>query len=211
VLSNGHCHRFLRAREVLLDRPHRRAVTLLRPDGSERVTLRTRRLVYATMFKTDISLYRLGQTYRQLLQRYDVSPLTVAAGAPRSGSRLAVVSGYWRRTYRCHLDGYVHRLREGPWDWWRSLRYSDDGCPVTGGTSGSPVLHPGGRRVLGVNNTVNEDGRRCTRNNPCEVNRAGRISVHEGRGYGQQTWWLTTCVRADRSLDVTRAGCRLPG
>lgn len=211
VLSNGHCHTFLGAREVLVDRPHRRDVTLLRGDGSKRVTLTTRRLLYATMFKTDVALYRLGPTYRQLRNRYGVNPLTVAARQAPVGTRLVVVSGYWKRTYRCHLNGFVHRLHEGRWDWWRSLRYSDDGCRIIGGTSGSPVLRPGGRRVRGVNNTVNSGGRRCTRNNPCEENRAGDISVHPGRAYAQQTWWLTTCVRRDRSFDLDKRGCRLPG
>lgn len=212
VLTNGHCHgnRFLDRREVVVDRPHRRAVTLLDDDASDLVTVRTRRVLYATMFRTDVALYSLRSTYRQLRSRHGVAPLTVAAKAPADGSRLVVVSGYWKRTYRCSLNGFVHRLHEAQWTWWRSLRYSDGGCRIIGGTSGSPILQPGGRRVLGVNNTVNEDGDRCALNNPCEEDRAGRVTVHQGRGYGQQTWWLTTCVRRDRTFDVAKRGCRLP-
>jgi hypothetical protein len=212
VLTNGHCigGGYLRAREVVVDRPSRRAVRLLDDDASVRVRLRTRRLIYATMFKTDVAVYSLRPTYRRLHNRYGVSALTVAARPAHVGSRLAVVSGYWKRTYRCSHNGLVHRLHEGRWDWWQSVRYSDDGCQIVGGTSGSPVLHPGGRRVLAVNNTLNEDGRRCARDNPCEESRRGRISVHHGRGYAQQTWWLTTCVRRDRSFDPDKRGCRLP-
>jgi hypothetical protein len=212
VLTNGHCHgqRFLRARQVVVDRPYRRDVTLLAPDRSDVVTLRTQRVLYATMFRTDVALYSLRPTYRQLRRRHDVSALTIAPREPAGRGPIVVVSGYWKRTYRCDLNGFVHRLHEGAWDWARSLRYSDDGCHIIGGTSGSPVLRPGGRRVVGVNNTLNEEGLRCRLNNPCEENRAGRISVHRGRGYGQQTWWLTTCVRADRTFDVTKRGCRLP-
>jgi len=212
VLTNGHCHGrdFLGAREVVVDRPHRREVTLLDDDASAAVTLRTRRVLYATMFRTDVALYTLRPTYGQLERRHGVSALTVAHRPARDGSRLVVVSGYWKRSYRCELNGFVYRLHEGRWDWWQSLRYSDGGCRVIGGTSGSPVLHPGGRRVVGVNNTLNEDGQRCTLNNPCEENRRGRISVHRGRGYAQQTWWLTTCVRADRRFDIDKRGCRLP-
>jgi hypothetical protein len=211
VLTNGHCHADMGAREVAVDRASRRAVTLLDGDASDRVRLHTRRLVYATMFRTDVALYALRVSYRALRIRYGVSPLTVAAEPARDASRLAVVSGYWRQTYRCDLHGFVHRVHEDRFDWWASLRYSDDGCHIIDGTSGSPVVHPGGRRVLGVNNTYNEDGRRCTLNNPCEENRAGRISVHPGRGYAQQTWWLTTCLRPDRTLDLDKPGCRLPG
>lgn len=212
VLTNGHCLEagFLGAREVVVNRAASREVRLLDDDASTRVTLRTRRLVYATMFKTDVALYSLRPTYRHLRTRYGVSALTVASGPARSGSRLAVVSGYWKQTYRCRLNGVAHRLHEGRWDWWHSLRYSDDGCRIVGGTSGSPVIHPNGRRVLGVNNTVNENGRRCARDNPCEESKRGRISVHRGRGYAQQTWWLTTCVRRDRSFDLDKRGCRLP-
>ena len=211
VLTNGHCHGPLGAREVIVDQPVRRPVTLLDEDASHRVTLHTRRLLYATMFRTDVALYDLRAPYRGLLTRYGVAPLTVAAEPAPDGSRLAVVSGYWKQTYRCDLNGFVHRLREDRFDWWASLRYSDDGCHIIDGTSGSPVIRPGGRRVLGVNNTYNEDGERCTLDNPCEEDRAGRISVHHGRGYAQQTWWLTTCVRADRTLDLDTPGCRLPG
>lgn len=211
VLTNGHCHGFLGAREVVEDKPYRRGVTLLDGDASKRVTLRTRRVLYATMFRTDVALYSLRPSYGQLRRRHGVSPLTVAPAPARNGSRLVVVSGYWKRTYRCDLNGYVYRLHEGRYDWWQSLRYSDGGCRIIGGTSGSPVVHPGGRRVLGVNNTLNEAGRRCAQDNPCEENRAGQISVHPGRGYAQQTWWLTTCVRRDRSFDLDRRGCRLPG
>ena len=211
VLTNGHCHAFMGPREVVVDQRARRTVTLLDDDASDRLTLSTRRVLYATMFKTDVAVYSLRPSYRTLRTRYGVSPLTVATQPASDGSRLAVVSGYWKQTYRCDLNGFAHRLREARFDWWASLRYSDDGCHIIGGTSGSPVIHPGGRRVVGVNNTYNEDGERCTLNNPCEENRDGRTSVHPGRGYGQQTWWLTTCVRRDRTLDVDKRGCRLPG
>jgi hypothetical protein len=29
--------------------------------------------------------------------------------------------------------------------------------------------------------------------------------------YGQQTWWLTTCIGADRRFDLATPGCKLAG
>jgi hypothetical protein len=210
VLTNGHCTRFLGAREVLVDQPYVRSVTLLNPDGTDKVTVQTSRIVYATMFRTDVSLYELSLTYGQLLSTYDVPALTVAAQRSPRHTSIQIISGYWRRAYHCHLHGFVYRLHEYHWDWSQSLRYADSGCHIIGGTSGSPVLDPDTRTVIGVNNTLNEDGQRCTLDNPCEEARDGTITVHQGRGYGQETWWLTTCIDADRHLDLTLVGCRLP-
>lgn len=63
--------------------------------------------------------------------------------------------------------------------------------------------------VIGVNNTGNEDGERCTLNNPCEVDANGNITVDQGAAYGQQTWWFYTCLTATRTLDLNKAGCQL--
>ena len=84
-----------------------------------------------------------------------------------------VISGYWRKAYRCHLNGFVYRLREDVYTWSNSLRYREGGCNVIHGTSGSPVLKAGTRTVVGIHNTTNDDGQECTLNNPCEVDRQG--------------------------------------
>jgi hypothetical protein len=64
-------------------------------------------------------------------------------------------------------------------------------------------------RVVAVNNTANEDGERCTLNNPCEVDRDGRITVRYGGHYGQQTYRLARCLGAGN--DVVLGGkCTLP-
>ena len=91
-----------------------------------------------------------------------------------------------------------------------SIRYSDPGCEVYGGTSGSPVIRKGERVVVAVNNTGNESGQECTMNNPCEVDNEGNILVIEGRGYAQQTYWFATCMDENFELDLNQKGCMLP-
>ena len=210
VLTNGHCHDYLDRRQVLVDRRYTRRVLLLARDGSVAAAIRTDRLVYATMYRTDVALYRLRRTYVELRDRYGVRALTLADHGPRRGTALTIPSGYWATTYHCQAAGIVHTVREADWRWRSSLRFAKTrSCQMVGGTSGSPVMNPSTRRVLAVNNTANEDGQRCTLDNPCEVDAQGRITVDEGRRYGQQTWWLTTCVR-DGLLDLSIRGCKMP-
>jgi hypothetical protein len=51
----------------------------------------------------------------------------------------------------------------------------------------------------------------CTLNNPCEVAADGTTTAHQGQSYGQQTWWITTCLNSSRQVDLTVAGCKLAG
>lgn len=65
-------------------------------------------------------------------------------------------------------------------------------------------------KVVAVNNTGNEDGGRCTDNNPCEVAEDGTVTVREGINYGQQTYRIPACFALDNKLDLSRSGCALP-
>jgi V8-like Glu-specific endopeptidase len=209
LLTNGHCHDFMGAREVDVNQHEVRSVDLLTSDGSVAGTVQTATLLYATMWKTDVSLYQLNQTYRDLKNQYGVPAFTLADSVPAPKDQpIAVISGYWRREYDCHLNGFAYRLHEDVWDWNLSLRYEDGKCQIIGGTSGSPVLDSN-RVQIGINNTINEDGERCTFDNPCEENRKGRITVHLHRGYGQETWVFYTCL-TNNALDLGKKGCRLP-
>ena len=212
MLTNGHCTKFYRSHEVQVNRPLvRNDVTLLNADGSDAATISTTTLLYGTMFKTDVSLYALDLTYAQLQSQYGVPALTIQPQRTIPNQRVVIVSGYWKRAYACHLNGFVYQLHEYHWYWHDSLRYADDGCHTIGGTSGSPVLVRGTTDVVGINNTGNEDGEQCTFDNPCEIDRNGNVTVHEGRNYGQQTWWFTTCLSQDgRTLDLSSPGCLLP-
>ncbi|TDC71133.1 serine protease [Actinomadura sp. GC306] len=211
VLTNGHCLEtgMPAAGEVIVDRDSSRTFTLLDRTGTEELgTLRATRIEYATMTDTDVALYRLDTTYAAIRERHGVPALRLSVARPHDGTPIRVVSGYWRTIYGCKIDATVHRLREAGWTWQNSIRYTPD-CQTIGGTSGSPIVDARTRRVVGVNNTGNEDGERCTLNNPCEVDRRGNVTVRQGINYGQQTYRLARCL--GKGNDVVLDGkCALP-
>ncbi len=123
---------------------------------------------------------------------------------------MVVISGYFRTSYTCQINGFVYRLKEDVYTWRQSLRYRETGCALIHGTSGSPVVKSGTHDIVGIHNTTNDDGEQCTFDNPCEIDRQGHITVHQGRHYGEETWWFTTCLSNDgRQLDLDQKGCLL--
>ncbi|MFD7015938.1 serine protease [Streptomyces sp. NPDC059161] len=211
VLSNGHCLEsgFPAAGEVITDQPSSRSFSLLNASGSKVATLRASKVSYATMTDTDISIYQLTQTYAQIQSRYGISALTLNDTHPTQGSAIKVVSGYWKRTYSCNVDGFVYRLKEGDWTWKDSVRYTSS-CNTIGGTSGSPVIDTTTGKVVAVNNTGNEDGEQCTENNPCEVDENGNVTIHQGINYAQETYIIVPCIGAGNKIDLSLPGCVLP-
>ncbi|MDX3851685.1 serine protease [Streptomyces sp. AK02-01A] len=211
VLSNGHCLEsgFPGAGEVVVDQRSTRTFGLLNSAGSRVATLRASKVAYATMTDTDISLYQLTSTYAQIQSSYGITALELNATRPVQGSAIKVVSGYWNRIYTCAIDGFVHRLKEGEWTWKDSIRYTS-ACDTIGGTSGSPVIDDATGKVVAVNNTGNEDGGRCTLNNPCEVDENGTVTVRQGINYAEETYLIVPCVGTGSRIDLSRAGCTLP-
>ena len=63
---------------------------------------------------------------------------------------------------------------------------------------------------MAVNNTGNESGEECTRDNPCEVDEEGTTTYVKGYSYAQQTYWLYTCLNEKREIDTSVNGCELP-
>ncbi|MEV6268251.1 serine protease [Kribbella sp. NPDC051936] len=212
VLTNGHCYEggFLQPGQVLVNKTSTRSITLLKPDSSRAGTIRAEKILFGTMTKTDMIVYQINETYASIKSRLNVTPLTLAKQGPADGAGMAVVSGYWKRIYTCSVQATIPQLREGDWTWQNSIKYQQPGCETIGGTSGSPVVSTSTGEVIGVNNTGNEDGEQCTINNPCEVDADGNVTVDQGAAYGQQTWWLYTCLTANRTIDLNKTGCELP-
>ncbi|MER6203075.1 serine protease [Streptomyces sp. NPDC001586] len=211
VLSNGHCLEtgFPAAGEVVKDRPSSRSFSLLNASGSKVATLRASKIAYGTMTDTDVSIYQLTKTYAQIQSQYGITALTLNDVRPAQGSAIKVVSGYWKRIYSCNVDGFAYRLKEGAWTWKDSVRYTSS-CNTIGGTSGSPVIDTTTGKVVAVNNTGNEDGGRCTDNNPCEVDQNGNVTVRQGINYAQETYIIVPCIAPGNKIDLNRPGCLLP-
>ncbi|WNI22792.1 serine protease [Streptomyces sp. ITFR-16] len=211
VLSNGHCLEsgFPGPGEVVFNKPSTRSFTLLNASGSSIGTVRASKVAYGTMTDTDISVYQLTSTYAQIESNYGIKALELNTAHPVQGTAITVASGYWKRTYSCNVDGFVHRLKEGEWTWKDSVRYTS-ACQTIGGTSGSPVIDNATGKVVAVNNTGNEDGQQCTDNNPCEVDENGQVTVHQGINYAQETYGIVPCIGAGNVFDLDREGCALP-
>ncbi|GAA1419277.1 serine protease [Streptomyces thermospinosisporus] len=211
VLTNGHCLEsgFPGPGQVLTDRASSRTFSLLNASGSRVATLRADRLLYATMTDTDAAIYRLSTSYARIKSSYGIDALTLDDSRPAAGTSISVVSGYWRRIYNCSVDGFAHRLKEGDWTFKDSVRYTPE-CNTIGGTSGSPVVDSATGKVVAVNNTGNEDGERCTLNNPCEVDENGQVTVRQGINYAQQTYLFPACFGPDSKLELDASGCLVP-
>ncbi|GAA2859271.1 S1 family peptidase [Actinoplanes cyaneus] len=210
MLTNGHCYEggLIPAGTVLQNRTSSRSGTLLNSSGRALATVRADRILYATMTGTDVTLYRLTSTYATLSSSYGAAPLTISASHPAAGASMSIPSSYWKRIWNCKIDSFVPTLREDEWTWRDSIRYNAD-CDTIHGTSGSPIVDANSGQIIGINNTGNDDGERCTLNNPCEVDANGTTHVYQGQSYGEQTYWFTTCLTSTRTIDLTKSGCLL--
>ncbi|MGK5693983.1 S1 family peptidase [Streptomyces sp. URMC 128] len=211
VMTNGHCLEsgFPGPGEVQVDKASSRTFSLLNASGSRVATLRAAKLAYATMTDTDVAFYQLTTSYGQIKSSYGISPLTLNDTHPVAGTAISIPSGYWKRIYSCDIDGFAYRLKEGDWTWKDSVRYTS-ACNTIGGTSGSPVVDQATGKVVAINNTGNEDGERCTVNNPCEVDKSGNVTVRKGINYAQETYQIPSCFGIDNKLDLSASGCTLP-
>ena len=211
MMTNGHCIKnpggFLKPGEVVVNRESNMRSKVF--DKKMRLyNIQASKLLYATMTNTDVAYYELKQTYQEI-ENMGIEPLTLDSTMPIIGTDIDIISGYWERGYRCHIDGLVFALLEGDWTFTNSLRYSEKGCETIGGTSGSPIIQTDSRTVVGINNTGNRDGGRCEINNPCEQDDNGDINVML-RSYGQQTYNLYNCLTPDFQIDLEMASCDLP-
>jgi V8-like Glu-specific endopeptidase len=212
ILTNGHCLEFGMPQpgQVVYGKPSTRSFHLF--DASTNIVgkVSATQVIYSTMTKTDMTLYKLKETYGEIRTKFGINPLALASQHPSVNEGLEVISGYWSRGYRCNIETFVNKLSEAGYVSEDSIRYSRPGCEVIGGTSGSPVIRAGTRIVIGVNNTGNESGDECTMNNPCEIAPDGKVSAQKGFSYGQQTYWIYTCLNQSNEFDLSVPGCLLP-
>lgn len=212
MLTNGHCMYgggFPRNKEVAVDQPSNLRGKILDAQSEEVMDVRGTYIRYGTMTDHDSALVELNATYREIKDKTGIDALVFSRTAPKPGAKTVVNSGYWKKIYNCPVVKEVYQLKEAEYTWKQAIKYQDD-CGTIGGTSGSPVVDTATGKVVGVNNTGNDNGRRCTMNNPCEVDEEGNVFFKKGTNYGQQTWWYYTCLTDSRTIDLNKAGCLLP-
>ncbi len=212
VMTNGHCIQkpggYLGAGEVWLNKTISRSMKLY--DSQFKLhSITATKILFATMTNTDLAFYELSENFHEIKARTDVEPFMFDTQRPKINDSIEIISGYWDRGWSCEIDGFVFKMKEGIWTWNDSIRYTST-CDTMGGTSGSPIIAKGERRVVGVNNTSNENGGMCTVNNPCEVDENGQSQSYPGVRYGQQTYNVVTCLTPDFNFDLNLKGCSLP-
>jgi secreted trypsin-like serine protease len=203
VLTNGHCAETRPTPgKALIDRPATGTVTIADREGYPQATANIKRLVYATMSGTDIALYRIDKTYAQLAaQHAKVFQLTKK---PLNVSTVDVLSSPYRQT--CKIEAVVPHLREAGYQQDNALRYAEIAdCWLGPGNSGGALLD--GDTVVGIHNTTNRDGQKCTEDNPCEVGGDGAVTVRKDRSYAQQVNDIAACLTPYAQL--TLSGCKL--
>jgi hypothetical protein len=207
VLTNGHCVGFVDPGDFYSDRPYARSMRIYSRDGrSHRFS--TTRIVYATMTVTDIAIVELNATYAQLSQ-LGIDSYQIAGPGAAVGDDIRLVSGFFQTSEECDIDAIIYELREADWTFRGSYKYSR--CPAGHGTSGSPLISRNSGQIVGINNTRNDDGERCTFNNPCEVDEEGNITIDYMVNYGQRTDLILACIDAAGAFDLQVDGCELLG
>lgn len=213
LLTNGHCVKFMRMippNTAVYNRdPFKRRIIIYKDSYKlEAIFAKTTKILYATMTGTDFAIFEVNKTYKELAQQ-NITPFLLSSFRPFVGLPIQIISGRKKLVYHCSIDAFIYQLKEDQWTFTDSIRYSARGCHIIPGTSGSPILALGGRIVVGVNNTTNHDGERCTMHNPCEVDHEGNIDFEQARSYGQQTYLIYDCLSVDFKIDLNRPGCRL--
>ncbi|MBC7397673.1 MAG: trypsin-like peptidase domain-containing protein [Bdellovibrionales bacterium] len=216
VLSNGHCVStgmfggMIKPNTAMVHQKAVRSFQFLKTDGELMSgSVKSTEVLYATMTGTDISLYSLDSTYAQIKKQFGVDAIVIDSQHPTTNTEIDILSGYWQRGYSCKIDAFVFELHEENYVSKDSIRYSPEGCHTIHGTSGSPILSHATGKIIGINNTGNDDGEKCTMDNPCEVSADGGIFYKKGLSYGQETYQIYTCLDSNGKLDLSRNGCML--
>jgi V8-like Glu-specific endopeptidase len=213
VMTNGHCADlaggvFIEPGQVLVNKLTGRTIGIFdRLKNLHKV--KTTKYLYATMTDTDVTLYELELTYKQIKDQFDIDALELSSKHPALNVETQIISGYWEKGYDCTVEAFIPFLKEDAYTWVDSLRY-DKGCNTIHGTSGAPIIERNTRTVIAINNTGSDDGERCTMNNPCEVSANGTVTARKGISYGQQTYTIYSCLNAKFAIDLKKSGCLLP-
>ncbi len=180
-------------------------------------SVRVRRVVYATMKGTDITILELGTTYQQLVKE-GFTPLKIAEVSAPVGEPVEVVGIPMRGVESAR--SFLHRaacqigesvsVREDVYQWEKSIR---NRCSVVGGMSGSPIVSLKSNKVVAIANTgVDDEAMKqpeCSINRPCEVSRDGRVSTFPKENYAQRVSDIPSCFDRKGIFNLNLLSCRL--
>ncbi len=79
------------------------------------------------MTDTDVALYELEMSYREIKDKFDVDPYLLASAHPKVNTEMLILSGYWEKGWDCRIDAFIFKLKEDAYTWTDSMRY-DDQC-----------------------------------------------------------------------------------
>lgn len=212
IMTNGHCldlGGFLKPGQVIQNKAVTRTFALLNESGSRIATLTADKILFGSMTHTDMALYQLTVTYDQIKQATGTEALILSPERSTESTPIAVVSGYWKKVYTCSIDKFIYMLKEDNWTFNDSIKYARPGCETIHGTSGSPIINTNTYEIIGINNTGNDDGQKCTMDNPCEIDQNGNVVVDHHASYGQQVHWVYGCLDQNRQINLNISGCKL--
>jgi hypothetical protein len=208
VLTNGHCmrERILPPDSYVKDEKYVRSDIAVFNNKNKLIPIQPRSILYGTMEGGDIGLIEVSITYKRL-KDLGIKVFELSKENSKPGEELFAASGFWKASQICTFDHNVYQILEGNYKWANAMAMSES-CKIKGGWSGSPLVSKTSDQIVGVLNTVNESGERCTLNNPCEKDRRGNIIAIKDRAYGISTAVIWTCL-ANGKVDLNKTGCKL--
>ena len=222
AITNGHCYDglvFPEAKEIIINRPSN-IVFKLNYFANEQTRVRpvrVRRVVYATMKGTDVTILELNTTFKQLVKE-GFTPLTIDGVPARVGEPVEVIGipmtgvepslRFLHKTV-CEVGQSVN-LREDVYQWEKSIR---NRCSAVGGMSGSPLVSLETNRVVAIINTaVNDDALtqpECSWNRPCEVSSDGSVATFPKENYAQRVSNIPSCFDRKGIFNLNLPSCQL--
>lgn len=222
VATNGHCLRLNRTmdRESSYLNPgetltnietqaflERTLIRIHAPSGT--VEVAAKRLIFATMTGTDISLFELNDSYDDLKEKYEIKPLIVSPKELAPKEAVQIQTGYYNRNFNCAFVRKVN-LREGPFHTNGALELTLE-CDIYPGVSGSPIVLRKSKMITGLANThTSGEGEVCGFNNPCIILGSQVIEPNAGTSFGVSLVGLNSCYNSQiQQFDFARKSCRL--
>lgn len=222
AVTNGHCYdgsSFPNPGEILINRPSNVVFKLnYFKDEKTRVRpIRVRRVAYATMKGTDITVLELTTPFQQLVKegftplKIDEVPAPVGEPVEVIGIPMRGVQASRSFLHRAACEiGQSANVREDIYQWDKSIR---NRCSVVGGMSGSPIVSLKSNRVVAIANTGVDDAAmkqpECSMNRPCEVLGDGKVATFPQENYAQRVNDIPSCFDRKGIFNLNLPSCRL--